>query len=98
MIRTASALAAMALVASGPALADTPAKSDVKAFTAELSHSATAQSMRELLAKRGYITTSEFRRTGDGTWLASAMKSGSPVSIALKMPPRIEAGRDALTN
>jgi len=94
-VLTLSAFAALGF--AFPAMADNatnidPAKS--AAFGAELTHAATAQQARLLLAHQGYTGISALDRDANGRWIGTAQKNGKTVFVGVVLPPAREVVTD----
>lgn len=93
----ASLVAAVAALgfAAAPALADEAAPATdaaaVKAFTNQLAWQANQKALIHALARDGYIVTSDLRLTEGGLITGTALKDGKPVTIGVKVPPRVPA-------
>jgi hypothetical protein len=89
-----AAVAAVGL-AAGPALAEEAAPATdaaaVKAFTNQLTWQANQKALIHALAGQGYIATSELTRAENGLVTGTAMKDGKPVTIGVKLAPRVPA-------
>jgi len=105
MIRTATLASIVAVGVATPALAkDTPTavapeadRAAIEAFTGQLTWLANQHQMRSFLAYQGFIVTSDLNRNDKGYWVGTALKDGTPIRVALKMPPRMKSP-EALTN
>jgi hypothetical protein len=105
MYRSATLASVLAVGLAAPAIANessvagapTTDRAAIDAFTGQLSWLANQHQMRKFLAYQGYIVTSDLNRNDKGYWVGTALKDGTPMRIALKMPPRMSSP-EALTN
>jgi len=89
MMRVLTISAFVALGFAVPAMADgvtnlDPAKS--AAFSAELTHAATAQQARLQLVRQGYTGISALGLDESGRWFGTAQKNGKTVFVGVVLP------------
>lgn len=102
MIRTLSLAAVLAagsslsVLAADETAAPTVDSAEVTAYTAQLSASAQANQVRNLLQAQGYTGITGLERDEKGRWVGSAVKDGKTIGVAVVLPPK---GSDpAVTN